>query len=117
MVKKILSLFSKEIDGLHEAAYLLAAATVASQILALIRDRLLAYYFGAGHTLDLYYASFRISDMIYATIASMVAASVLVPFLIKKCNVNGEEKARAAGVIGGDMATTEAGHAEARHFI
>jgi len=102
MVKKIFSLFSREIDGLHEAAYLLAAATVISQILALVRDRLLAYYFGAGHTLDLYYASFRISDMIYATIASMVAASVLVPFLIKKCNVNGEAKD---------------GSVEARHFI
>src|ERR1700722_326866 len=101
MVKKILNLFGKEIDGLHEAAYLLAAATVASQILALVRDRLLAYYFGAGHTLDLYYSSFRISDMIYATISSMVAASVLVPFLIKKCNVNGEGKG---------IATTEAGH-------
>jgi putative peptidoglycan lipid II flippase len=112
MVKRILSLFSKEIDGLHEAAYLLAAATVASQILALVRDRLLAYYFGAGHTLDLYYASFRISDIIYATIASMVAASVLVPFLIKKCNVNEEQKAKAAGLV-----VTEQGRAEARHFI
>jgi putative peptidoglycan lipid II flippase len=95
MVKRIFSIFGKEIDGLHEAAYLLAAATVTSQILALVRDKLLAYFFGAGHTLDLYYSSFRISDMIYATIASMVAASVLVPFLIKK---NRE-------------------HDEARHFI
>jgi putative peptidoglycan lipid II flippase len=99
MVKRIIRLFSREIDGLHEAAYLLAIATVASQVLALVRDRLLAYFFGAGHTLDLYYASFRISDMIYATIASMVAASVLVPFLIKK------------------HATDGRGNEEARHFI
>ncbi len=84
MVKKILALLGKEIAGLHEAAYLLALATFISLALALVRDKLLAYFFGAGHLLDIYYASFRLSDMIYATIASTVAASVLVPFLIKK---------------------------------
>jgi putative peptidoglycan lipid II flippase len=84
MVKRIITLFGKEIIGLHEAAYLLAIATILSQVLALGRDKLLAYTFGAGHILDVYYASFRIPDMIYATLASMVAASILVPFFIKK---------------------------------
>jgi putative peptidoglycan lipid II flippase len=51
-----------------------------SQILALFRDRLLAFYFGAGHTLDLYYASFRLPDFIFATLASLVSVSVLIPF-------------------------------------
>ena len=85
MVKRIFSFLSKEISGLHEAAYLLACATVLSQLLALVRDKLLAATFGAGQVLDLYYASFRFSDLIYATIASTVSASILVPFLIKKC--------------------------------
>ena len=91
MVKKILALLGKEIAGLHEAAYLLALATFISLVLALVRDKLLAYFFGAGHLLDVYYASFRLSDMIYATIASTVAASVLVPFLIKK-NKSGQSE-------------------------
>ncbi len=84
MVKKFFSLLGREISGLHEAAYLLAAATIASSVLALVRDKILAYTFGAGSTLDLYYSSFRISDMLFATIASAVAASILVPFLVKK---------------------------------
>ncbi len=84
MVKKILALLGREIAGLHEAAYLLALATFISLTLAIVRDKLLAYFFGAGHLLDIYYASFRLSDVIYATIASTVAASVLVPFLIKR---------------------------------
>src|ERR1035437_5112044 len=93
MVKRIITLLGKEIAGLHEAAYLLAIATILSQVLALVRDKLLAYTFGAGHILDIYYASFRIPDMIYATIASTVAASILVPFLIKKSTEkNGSEK-------------------------
>ena len=84
MVKKILNLFGKEISGLHEAAYLLGFFTILSQLLALVRDRLLAHHFGAGSLLDLYYASFRIPDFIFVTIASVVSISVLVPFLIDK---------------------------------
>jgi putative peptidoglycan lipid II flippase len=90
MVKKFFSLLGKEIGGLHEAAYLLGAATIASSLLALVRDKILAFKFGAGPLLDLYYSSFRISDMVYATIASTVAASILVPFLIKKAKASGD---------------------------
>jgi putative peptidoglycan lipid II flippase len=82
MVKRFFAAIGGEIRGLHEAAYLLAFFAIASQILALIRDKILAFTFGAGHTLDLYYAAFRIPDLIYVTIASTVSASVLIPFLI-----------------------------------
>ncbi len=91
MVKKLLSLFSKEINGLHEAAYLLGFFAFLSQLLALVRDRLLAAEFGAGHKLDLYYSAFRIPDFIFVTVASLVAISVLVPFIIEKINISQEE--------------------------
>ncbi|MBM2818038.1 MAG: hypothetical protein HW401_628 [Parcubacteria group bacterium] len=84
MVKRVFKIFHKEISGLHEAAYLLAFFAILSQLLGLIRDRLLAYSFGAGSTLDIYYAAFRIPDFIFVTIASVVSISVLVPFLIEK---------------------------------
>lgn len=73
-----------EIRGLHEAAYLLAFFALLSQILGLVRDKLLAYNFGAGHTLDIYYAAFRIPDLIFVSIASVVSASVLIPFFIDR---------------------------------
>jgi putative peptidoglycan lipid II flippase len=91
MVKSIAKFFSKEIDGLHEAAYLLAFFTFLSQLLALVRDRLLAGTFGASHSLDIYYTAFRIPDFIFVTVGSLVAISVLVPFIIEKINVNVEE--------------------------
>lgn len=91
MVKKIFSFFSKEINGLHEAAYLLGFFALLSQVLALIRDRILAGTFGASHNLDLYYSAFRIPDFIFVTIASVVSISVLVPFIIEKMNVSAEE--------------------------
>ena len=48
MFRKFLAVLGREIQGLHEAAYLLAAFAVLSQILALIRDKILAYTFGAN---------------------------------------------------------------------
>ncbi len=84
MVKKIFNIFYKQIDGLHEAAYLLGLFAFLSQVLALLRDRVLAASFGTTHTLDLYYASFEIPDFIFATVASIVSISVLVPFITEK---------------------------------
>ncbi|MEI6528672.1 MAG: murein biosynthesis integral membrane protein MurJ [bacterium] len=94
MVKKFLNFFQKEIGGLHEAAYLLGFFALLSQLLALVRDRLLASIFGASHSLDLYYAAFRIPDFIFVTVASVVSISVLVPFLIEKMAVGKEEGKR-----------------------
>lgn len=93
MVKRLLQLIGKEISGLHEAAYLLGAFALVSQLLALLRDRLLAGNFGASHQLDIYYAAFRIPDFIFVSIASMVSLSVLIPFLMEKLD-SGEKEAK-----------------------
>ncbi len=91
MVSKIIQFLNKEISGLHEAAYLLGFFAILSQLLALVRDRLFANYFGAGQQLDIYYASFRIPDLIFVTVASLVSMSILIPFLIEKTEHNKEE--------------------------
>jgi putative peptidoglycan lipid II flippase len=84
MVKRWFSFIGKEIRGLHEAAYLLAAFAFLSLILALVRDKLLAFTFGAGHSLDVYYAAFRIPDLLFATVGSLVSASILLPYFIER---------------------------------
>ncbi len=88
MVRKFISFLGREISGLHEAAYLLGGFAILSQILALVRDRLLAHSFGAGATLDLYYAAFRVPDFLFAIIASFFSASILIPFLSKKLAID-----------------------------
>jgi peptidoglycan biosynthesis protein MviN/MurJ (putative lipid II flippase) len=40
----------------------LGGFTFVSQLLGLIRDRILAHNIGAGPVLDIYYAAFRIPD-------------------------------------------------------
>src|SRR3990167_1330270 len=83
MVRRTIKAITGKIGGLHEAAFWLASFSIFSQILAFVRDRLLAYHFGAGHALDLYYASFEVPDLIFAKAASLVSASILVPFFSK----------------------------------
>jgi putative peptidoglycan lipid II flippase len=91
MVKKWFSFIGKEIRGLHEAAYLLALFALLSQVLALVRDKLLAFTFGAGHSLDVYYAAFRVPDFLFASIASLVSASILLPYFIERFSKDKEE--------------------------
>lgn len=93
MVKRFLNLLNREIVGLHQAAYLLGFFAICSQVLALIRDRILAAQFGASNTLDLYYSAFRIPDILFVTVASIVSVSVLIPFLIERFE-KGEEQAK-----------------------
>ena len=83
MVRSLFAVFGKEARGMHEAAYLLAAFALCSQLLALVRDRLLAAHFGASHTLDLYYAAFRIPDFLFATVASLLSLYALLPVMTR----------------------------------
>lgn len=81
MVERLFGKLSAPVRGLHEAASVLALLTLASQALALLRDRTFAHLFGAGPTLDLYYGAFRIPDVVFALVASLVSAYVLIPRL------------------------------------
>ncbi len=85
----------KEVRGLHQAAYVLALFTFGSQLLALVRDRMLAHQFGAGIELDLYYAAFRIPDLLYVLFASTLSVYVLIPFVSTKTNNEDGEGARS----------------------
>ena len=79
MVRRIFERITAPVRGLHQAAYLLAALTLASQALALLRDRTFAHVFGAGRVLDLYYAAFRVPDLVFALVSSLVSAYVIIP--------------------------------------
>jgi len=84
MMQRVLNFFSSRISGLHQAAYILGGFTLLSSLIAFVRDRLLAHTFGAGAELDLYYAAFRIPDLIFVGVASLVSAYVLIPALASR---------------------------------
>src|SRR5690606_23679076 len=78
-----------------QAAYILAVFTFGSQILALVRDRLLAHQFGASVELDLYYTAFRIPDILYVLFASTLSVYVLIPFITEKIETESEKGAQS----------------------
>ncbi|HBB56884.1 TPA: hypothetical protein DEW47_02320 [Patescibacteria group bacterium] len=84
MVKKILRIFNYELGGLHKAALVLAFSSVISAFLGIFRDRLLASKFGASESLDIYYAAFKIPDLLYIALLSLVSVTVLIPIFLDK---------------------------------
>lgn len=94
MVKKLLSLIHKEFSGITEAAFLLAGFAFLSQLLGLVRDRSFAHVLGASGTLDVYYASFRIPDLMFNSVSTMVSITVLLPFVIDR--LKGDENNTSA---------------------
>jgi putative peptidoglycan lipid II flippase len=84
-------IFSKSIDSITAAAALVAMSSLASRILGVVRDRILAGNFGASSTLDSYYAAFRIPDLIFNLVVLGALSAGFVPIftsLIK--NKSGE---------------------------
>lgn len=87
---RVLKFISGEVRGMHQAAFIVASFSLGSQLLALVRDRLLAASFGAGHVLDIYYAAFRVPDFLFATVASLFSIYALMPILSRYNDGDGE---------------------------
>ena len=96
MVRRILGVFTREIRGLHQAAYVLAGFSILSQVLGLLRDRTFAHLFGAGPTLDAYFAAFRIPDLLFAFLTLFVSSFALVPLLSAR---DGQEQGTLVGNV------------------
>lgn len=76
MFKRI---FNSQTKTVTFAAVLLAASSLISRLLGLVRDRLLAGNFGAGEELDIYFAAFRIPDFVYGILIMGGVAAVFLP--------------------------------------
>lgn len=90
MMKRVFLMLYNRTSGINEAAFLLGIFTLISQVLGLVRDRLLATYLGAGTHLDVYYAAFKIPDFLFVSVATLASITVLLPYLSAKYG-NGDE--------------------------
>ena len=83
MIQKIfkndLLLNSKPSASIVSAAFVITMAGLASRVLGLLRDRFLASSFGAGDVLDVYYAAFRIPDLIYNLLIVGALSAAFIP--------------------------------------
>jgi putative peptidoglycan lipid II flippase len=79
MKKKIFSSIFKSADTIAGAAFIIAVLSVASRMLGVLRDRILAGTFGAGQTLDLYYAAFRFPDLLFNLLVLGALSAGFIP--------------------------------------
>ena len=76
----LLNKVDKGIESVQKAAYILMALTGVSFVFALIRNKLLASNIGADQILDVYFAAFRIPDLIFILSILFVSSYTLIPF-------------------------------------
>ncbi len=91
MVRRILQFFGRELQGVPQAAFFLASSGMFASLFALFRDRLLGSLYGASRPLDIYYASFRVPDIIYTLSLFFAASTALVPVMLEKYSRSRED--------------------------
>ncbi len=94
MIKFLKGLWTGETDGLAAAAFIVGAASLASRVVGVLRDRILASTFGAGVQLDAYYAAFRLPDFLYNLIILGALSAGFIPVFTQYLETKGKEGAR-----------------------
>jgi putative peptidoglycan lipid II flippase len=97
MFKKLFGL--ENTFSLRRATTIIAALTLASRLVGLLRDRLLASKFGAGDTLDIYYASFRIPDLLYNLLILGTLSAAFIPIFSQYLLRNKQEANKLANTV------------------
>ncbi|HEU0050566.1 MAG TPA: murein biosynthesis integral membrane protein MurJ [Patescibacteria group bacterium] len=92
-------LWEGETDGLSAAAFIVGAASLASRLVGVLRDRILASQFGAGNQLDAYYAAFRLPDFLYNLIILGALTAGFIPVFTEYLERKGKEEAMRLGGI------------------
>ena len=80
---------------------IISIAGIASRLLGLLRDRILASQFGAGDTLDIYYAAFRVPDLVYSLLVVGALSAAFIPVFTGLATNHKKEKAweLASGIL------------------
>ena len=66
------------------AALILAASTILSRLMGLIRDKVISWQFGAGGEADMYFAAFVVPDIINYLLAGGFMSITIIPLLSRR---------------------------------
>ena len=78
---------------LARSAGVFGLATIASRILGLVRDQVLAYYFGAGDANDAFRVACRIPNLVRDLFAEGAMSAAFVPTFTRQLTLHGRERA------------------------
>lgn len=92
LIRKTIDIFTRREMNILSAASVIMAAVFLSRILGLLRDRLLAARF-SPEDLGVYYAAFRIPNMIFELLVMGALASAFIPVFTSYLDTKGSKKA------------------------
>src|SRR5919112_4203314 len=78
---------------LARSAAAAGAATMTSRILGVVREQVLAAYFGAGNAMDAYNVAFRIPNLVRDLFAEGAMSAAFVPTFAQRLAAEGRESA------------------------
>src|SRR5262245_57682881 len=85
------------IDRLGRSASVAGVATLASRVLGLARDTVLAAVFGAGNEMDAFVVAFRIPNLVRELFAEGAMSAAFVPTFTKCLTLSGKSAAWKLG--------------------
>ena len=89
---------SRQVDILS-AAMVLGASVLASRVLGLVRDRVLAHYF-VGEEISLYFAAFRLPDTLFEILVLGALSAAFIPTFVSYLSKNKDEEAwEVTGIV------------------
>ncbi len=91
----MLSRITKPIQSITSAAVVVASFSMLSRFAGFIRDRILAGEFGAGDALDIYFAAFKLPDMLFQFVVVGALSASFIPLFTKYAKRGEEGKERA----------------------
>ena len=65
------------------AAIIISALTVAAKALGVVRDAVLAHSFGASQSVDIYFASFRVPDLLFGLLVAGTLSVSFIPVFVR----------------------------------
>jgi putative peptidoglycan lipid II flippase len=77
------SFLNTESKTIMSAAAIVGVLSFASRLVGLIRDRVLAGLYGAGNTLDVYYAAFKVPDVLFNLLVVGALSASFIPLFTK----------------------------------
>ncbi len=83
--------------GLARSAGVAGAATMTSRILGLVREQVLAYWFGASDAMDAYLVAFRVPNLVRDLFAEGAMSAALVPTFSRTLALEGRTRAWQLG--------------------
>lgn len=100
--RKGISILLKKQSNILSAAFVIATTIIISQVLGLVRQRLLVSIFGASDTLGIYLASSRLPDFLFQIIIVGALSSAFIPVFSEYL---GKEKYEDANKLGSSLLT------------